>query len=575
MNAEINTRQVSWFIIACLLVFLPGLLVDVMNIDAAQYASMSQELMKSKNWLEIYQHGEDYLDKPPLLFWLSAISFKIFDVSNFAYKLPSFLFAVLGIFSTVKLGELLYNKKTGIVAGMMLTFSLGMFVMTNDIRTDTILLGSTIFATWKIIDYLKTKKRWSFVLGFFGVGIAMLAKGPLGFILPAAALSAEFLYKRQWKNFVRPEWIIGLLIVGLLLFPMCYGLYTQFDLHPEKTIDGHTNVSGLRFYFWTQSFGRITGESDWGSKFDNGAGPFFFTHTFLWVFFPWSLFLVAGLFKNLFVLIKTKFKPGFLPELVSTGGFVLVFLALSASRYKLPHYVYVLLPLAAILSAAFLMQDVLNPERKKLFRFFSVMHWIFFIALAGVCTFFLFVVFPGASLLSFTAVFCLLISGIILAWRLTDPFEKLLFPLLLALIAFYFVGNTHFYPNLLKYQSGNEIGKAMKEKNIPEGGLIYFNGSDHALDFYYGRHVKSLSMNDSLEIRKKINQFGSLYVCADEEGKNELLGKGFKLLSEKEFQHYRVQFLTTNFLVPSSRNSCVTKKFVLEINQEKTQELKP
>ncbi len=560
---DINLRQLSWFIIACILVFLPGLLVDVMNVDAAQYASMSQEMLQSKNWLEIYQHKGDYLDKPPLLFWLSATSFKIFGVSNWAYKLPSFLFAIVGIFSTIKLGELLYNKKTGMLAGLMLAFSLGMFVMANDIRTDTILLGSTIFGTWKIFHYLKTKSRLSFVLGFLGIGLAMLAKGPLGFVLPAAALSADFMYKRQWKNFVRFEWLIGLLLISMILFPMCYGLYTQFDLHPEKTIDGHTGVSGLRFYFWTQSFGRITGESDWGSKFDNGAGPFFFTHTFLWVFFPWCILLVCGLFKNLFILAKTKFKPGFLPELVSTGGFVLMFIALSASRYKLPHYVYVLLPLAAILSARFLVHDVLNAERKKLYRFFAVLHWIFFIALAGVATFFLFVVFPNASVLTLVAVYCLFLAGIILAWKLTDPFEKLFFPLLIALLAFYFTGNTHFYPNLLKYQSGNEIGKFIKGKKLTDEQTFYFVHTDHALNFNSGIYVRTI--NDSLTIREKM-QGKKIYIVADEEGKKQIEADGFIILSQKEFPHYSVQFLTMNFLLPSKRDSVVKKRYLLEIN---------
>ena len=566
MNPEINIRQISWFIIACLLVFLPALVVDVINIDAAQYASISREMLGSKNWLEVYHHGENYLDKPPLLFWLSAMSFKIFGVSNWAYKLPSFLFALLGIFSTVKIGELLYDRKTGMIAGLMLVFSLGMFIMTNDIRTDTILLGSTIFATWQILKYLKTKNRWSFVFGFFFVGLAMLAKGPLGFILPATALSAEFIYKRQLRNFFRPEWILGLLIVALLLFPMCYGLYTQFDLHPERSVNGHTGVSGLRFYFWTQSFGRITGESDWGSKFDNGAGPFFFTHTFLWVFFPWSLLLICGLFKNLFVLIKTKFKAGILPEMVSTGGFVLVFIALSASRYKLPHYVYVLLPFASIIAARFLLQDVLNPERKVFLRIFSVLHGIFFVALAGVCIFFLFVVFPEASILTLVAVFCLLFTGIILTWKLKDAFEKLMFPLLLALISFYFVGNTHFYPNLLKYQSGNEIGKVMRDKKLPTGSFVYLNHSDHALDFYFGSHVPTIYPTDTLLMKQKIKEFGKLYVCVDRAGLEEIKPLGFKIISQKEFKNFRVQFLTINFLLPSKRDSTLNNRFVLELN---------
>jgi 4-amino-4-deoxy-L-arabinose transferase-like glycosyltransferase len=561
---EINLRDIKWFIIACLLVFVPALLVDVMNIDAAQYASMSNEMLGSKNWLEIYQHGGDYLDKPPLLFWLSATSFKIFGVSNWAYKLPSFLFALLGIFSTVKLGELLYDKKTGMIAGLMLTFSAGMFIMTNDIRTDTILLGSTVFATWQILYYLKTKNRWSFVLGFFGIGIAMLAKGPLGFVLPAVALSSEFIYKRQWKNFIRPEWIPGLLIVALLLFPMCYGLYTQFDLHPEKDIEGHTGVSGLRFYFWTQSFGRITGESDWGTKFDNGAGPFFFTHTFLWVFFPWSLFLIGGLFKNLLILVKTKFRPGFLPEMITTGGFVLMFIALSASKYKLPHYVYVLLPFAAIIGTRFLVQDVLN--RKILLRLFSVLHGIIFFALAGACTFFVFIVFPGASMLTLTAVYCLLLAGIIFMWKLQDTFQRLVYPVLVALIAFYFLTNTHTYPALLKYQSGNEIARIMLAKRIPQEDIVYLDKSDHALDFYSRKHVQTVYISDSLLMKEKISKFGKLYVCVDKEGLEKIKATGFKIRSQTEFPNYHVQFLTINFLLPSRRPSCLDNRFVLEIN---------
>lgn len=70
------------------LVYVRGLMLDVMDVDASQYAAMSLELLSSDNWLHFYYRGAEYLDKPPLLFWLSAISFKLFGVSNWAYKLP-------------------------------------------------------------------------------------------------------------------------------------------------------------------------------------------------------------------------------------------------------------------------------------------------------------------------------------------------------------------------------------------------------------------------------------------------------------------------------------------------------
>jgi 4-amino-4-deoxy-L-arabinose transferase-like glycosyltransferase len=566
LKSEINTKHLVFFILACLAVFLPGLLVDVMNIDAAQYASMSREMTTSKNWLEVYCHGDNYLDKPPLLFWLSAISFKIFGFSNLAYKLPSFLFAILGVYSTAKIGELLYDKKTGILAALMLVFSFGMFVMTNDIRTDTILLGATIFSTWQLLLYLKTKRFISLVLGFAGVGVAMLAKGPLGFILPVAALSCDFAYKRQWRNFFRWQWLVGIVIVGIFLFPMCYGLYQQFDLHPEKIVDGHQNVSGLRFYFWTQSFGRITGESDWGTKLNNGAGPFFFTHTFMWVFFPWSFFLIGGLVKNFAVLIKSKFKAGYLHELLSTGGFVLVFIALSASRYKLPHYVYVLLPMASIISSRFLLHDIIAQEKKGLFRLFSGLNWIFFFALAGVCSFLLFIVFPGASFLTILATYTLFLTGILVAWKYNDSFRRLIYPLLTALLAFYFVGGTHFYPQLLKYQSGNEAGKIIAEQNVPSSEFYTLNFSDHALDFYSGLNPGMLNNSDSLRIQKILSETGKLWIFSDAEGEAMIRKYGYKIISEKEFQDFHVQFLTMPFLLPDSRKESLKTKYLLELS---------
>ena len=77
------------------IVYLMGSSVNIMDIDAAQYASMSREMLESGSYLQVFEHGKDYLDKPPLIFWLSSLSMKIFGVGNFGYKFPSFLFALL------------------------------------------------------------------------------------------------------------------------------------------------------------------------------------------------------------------------------------------------------------------------------------------------------------------------------------------------------------------------------------------------------------------------------------------------------------------------------------------------
>jgi 4-amino-4-deoxy-L-arabinose transferase-like glycosyltransferase len=565
MGNELNTRHLILFIPAFLLVFAAALPLNVMDIDAAQYACISRELLNSDNWTQVFDRGHDYLDKPPLLFWLSASSFEIFGVSNWAYKLPSFLFALLGIFSTAKLGELLYDKRTGWLAALMLTSSLGLFIMTNDIRTDTILLGSVTFAIWQVLLHLKTKRWINLVLGFAGIGAAMLAKGPLGLVIPALALSAEFAYKRHWKNFVRPQWLAGLIITGLILLPMCIGLYRQFDLHPEKIVNGVTGVSGLRFYFWTQSFGRITGESDWGTKFDNGAGPFFFTHTFLWVFFPWSILFAGGLLKNILKLARSRFKPGYLPELLTTGGFLLVFVALSASRYKLPHYVYVLLPLAAIIAARFFIHDVFHAAKKYLRLIFSALHTIYVVALLMLIPVLLFYVFPKAGLAVIIAAIACMLTGLVFFLKLRSVVERLLYPLLCGLLGFYFTVNLHFYPNLLRYASPAVAGNIVAGKKVAAGN--YYTYRDlfaYSNDFYSGRSVYYIfpqQLDDTLRVKK------SIWIYTDEGGYAELKANGYTVSEAISLDDYPIQFLTTNFLNPEKRAAILRKRFLLEIRR--------
>ena len=77
-----------------LAVLVAGAFVDVMEVDAAQYATMSRDMLGQADPLKLYFRGADYLDKPPLLFWTSALSFSVFGVHNWSYKLPSILAAL-------------------------------------------------------------------------------------------------------------------------------------------------------------------------------------------------------------------------------------------------------------------------------------------------------------------------------------------------------------------------------------------------------------------------------------------------------------------------------------------------
>ena len=63
-----------WIFIVIAVLYFTGIRVDMMEVDATQYAEISREMSESGNYLQVYQYGDDYLDKPPFLFWISASS---------------------------------------------------------------------------------------------------------------------------------------------------------------------------------------------------------------------------------------------------------------------------------------------------------------------------------------------------------------------------------------------------------------------------------------------------------------------------------------------------------------------
>ena len=124
--------------IGIFVVYLIGIIVpDIMEVDAAQYAAMSMEMAQTGSFLELHHLGNNYLDKPPLIFWLGAISIKLFGINHIAYRLPNLLITFLGIFATYTLGKRLYNKNTGIISALILASSQIYFLHNHDVRTDT------------------------------------------------------------------------------------------------------------------------------------------------------------------------------------------------------------------------------------------------------------------------------------------------------------------------------------------------------------------------------------------------------------------------------------------------------
>ncbi len=543
--------------IAIALVYAAGAFLEVMDIDEAQYAAISREMAETGEWLQIKDRGENYLDKPPLLFWVAALTFKLLGVSNFTYRLVPIMVSLLGVYATYRFALLHYNHRAAYSAALIIASSMAFFLIHRDVRTDTMLTGWVIFSIWQISEWIvlqsSGKKGGGLYLlgGGFGLGCALLAKGPIGLAVPVLAFATQFVYQRRWSDFFRPQWLLLLLIVAAMLAPMVWGLYAQYGME------------GPYFYFWKQSFGRITGENEWVNDVD----IFFQAQNFLWSFLPWVILFAAALVFHLRQLVRRQ-----AAEVISLGGFLLPFFALSLSRYQLPHYTFVVFPLGAVLTgvyADYLMAHAAQAEFKVVRFVQSLLGFL-------LCVAALLLVFwatPTREWWFWSGWALLFFLWSLFSFSPQTVMQSLLGPSVTGIITLCATLNIQVYPELFHYQGGSAVGNYVLQNNIPVHRLwalsrLTENHQElfmHSLDFKVEHVVPKLKSAE--EVIAQLNG-GSCYIYTDTLGMRELQQLPVKVRPLQTFEKYHVSMLTPEFLNPQTRHTVTQRIFLAEVKKQ-------
>lgn len=542
-----------WVFILIAALYFTAVRIDTMDIDASQYAEMSREMLEKGDYLHMYDRGMNYLDKPPFLFWTSAISMKVFGVNNFGYKLPSILFALLAIFATYRLTRLLYNDITARMAALVLATCQGMFLMTNDIRCDTILMAWVITAIWLIQEWIVSRRLLYLLAGCAAIAFGMMTKGPIALMVPAFCFVSDWVLKRQWKNIFQPAYILGIIVMAILLIPMSYGLYDQFDKHPEVMVNGSQGVSGLRFFYWSQSFGRITGESPWKNAVDIS----FLLMNMLWSFLPWIFLFLPAIIINVVQLVKQKFKLQPQQEWITTGGFLITYIALGSSAYQLPHYIFIAFPLAAIITARFIYDMAEQGMHRKIYNVMRPFMGVLIAITLLVVLLLIAYVFPAHPL-------------IIALWVIGFSFwlylafskavrAKLLWLSAAGMIIINIFLTNYVYYTLLQYQVGSQIGRYIHSSSIPAKDIIYYKMDDpmNSVHFYAQQVIPSTGELMYIQDKK--------YLITMDKGLQELQKNSVAYSLVKQGVLFKVSELTPPFLNPATRSKEVKPYYLLKL----------
>ena len=272
--------------------------------------------------------------KPPLFYWSGLLSSKVLgEVSEVSLRIPSVLAGVGTVFLTTFLGMRQFSPVIGCLAGLIIATCWRFTYLGSHARIDmlfTFFITLAFVALWEFSRQQKTSLKW---LAGIAIGLAVLTKGPLGWVFPLLSL---FIFSRIYKPSPVPWLFILFLPLGLA------GLWLVFGL-----MDGGDEFSKMIFQ---ETVGRISASD----AIHVHPKPFYYYIPQIFGgMAPWSLFLPFAIWQG----IKNKDIPFCLV------AFATLFIFLSLFPGKRGDYLIPLYPMGAVIIAVFLSR--IEPEKKS------------------------------------------------------------------------------------------------------------------------------------------------------------------------------------------------------------------
>ena len=549
MTTPFLSNRIYSFLFALLgLVYLFGLFVPLMDNDSAHHANIALRMFLTGDYITLSDYGRDYLDKPHLHFWLCIFSYKIFGVTTFAYKFPSFLFTLLGTYSTYRIGKGLYDTETGKLASLIIASAFAYILANNDVRMDAILTACIAFSLWQLIAFVQQKKMIRITGAALGLALGFSTKGHIAVLVPAIGVFFYILYLKEWKLFLSWKWLLLIFFFFLFISPVVYSYYVQYNLHPEKTVRGKDHINGVKFILLNQSIERFSGEMGHDAQTDY----FFFLHSFLWAFAPWSILA--------YIAFATRIKSflGRKEEWLTVGVFITILLVVSFSHFKLPHYLNIVFPTTAVLTANFILGKRNKPGWiKSIFTIQLIVAFIIMVFI-GIITLWAFPVKQLSVIL-----FVIIYLAVFFYFIRSAAYNQLQKAVCLSVssIAFtFFLLNANLYPQLLTYQGGNMLAAATKEKVNTKD--VYFWTHFYSTSYNFYTKTIHVPFTDSL-----LQPGKTTWIMFDGKNEDEIKAAGYKLGKRFTTPDYEITRLTLKFINPSARDSQCTKMVMAEISR--------
>jgi 4-amino-4-deoxy-L-arabinose transferase-like glycosyltransferase len=324
--------------LACI-VSPPSLMDDV---DAVQ-AQIARNMLTSGDWVTARLDGVLYLEKAPLIYWLIALSYKLFGAQDWAARLPVALSSIALAWLTAAWGVWAFGRRVGLYAGVVMATCVGLFLFTRIQIPDVMQTFTVALALWAFLRVIDDEERrprlWAFILAA-SLGVGLLLKSLIGVVFPVGAalvyllLTHRLFDLRIWKRlrpFSSAVIILAIAAPWHVLATLRNPPYFDFTM---RSVPGQYH-GFFWFFFINEQLLRFL-NLRYPRDYNTVPRLYFWLFHLVWLF-PWSVYLPA--------VVKLRYRAADRPSrtrllALCWIGFVLVFFTFSTTQeyYSMPCY---------------------------------------------------------------------------------------------------------------------------------------------------------------------------------------------------------------------------------------------
>jgi 4-amino-4-deoxy-L-arabinose transferase-like glycosyltransferase len=326
----------TWIVLAVALAIAWFANLDVRKLqhpDEGRYAEIAREMLASGDWVTPRLNGIKYFEKPPLQYWMTAASFRAFELDEWTARLPGALAGFLMVLVVGYAGAALGGPASGMYAAAVLAGSVWPFAIAHMVTLDALLAFwlTLALAAFLLAQHARAApdlaRRWMLVAWAATAG-GMLTKGLIALLIPFCTLVVYSLFTRD-----RTPWRRLHLASGLALFVALAA--------PWFVVVSLRNPEFARFFFIHEHFERFL-----TTEHRRTGAWWYFLPMVIAGLLPWTGILLARLVPSWRAASVDAAGFSWQRFCLAWAGFVLVFFSLSGS--KLPSYILPLFPALAL-----------------------------------------------------------------------------------------------------------------------------------------------------------------------------------------------------------------------------------